>query len=370
MCRFWLEEFHFDGLRLDAVHAIYDLGARHILWAIEDEAQRVRSVTGRKLHIIAESDLNDPKLLLRPSEGGHGLDGQWADDFHHAVHTLLTGEQQGYYRDFGKKSDLARVLRCPFLYAWDYSPHRDRKHGSPPPPDLKGDRFVVCIQNHDQVGNRARGDRFTTLLPNPAQLRLAGSLLLLSPYLPLLFMGEEYGETHPVPFFCSFGDPTLVQNVREGRQKEFASFAWQGEVPDPQSEATFASARLSWSWPDGSFHAGLRRLYTDLLSARKHWPALKDLSHRSARLLPSEQEGPILELIRGGGSPEDRQTLRIFFNLTGERQLLPALDIQNIKAGGKRLLFSSEDRTYQGERTSSEEIQDMLPWECLVFGPR
>src|SRR5262249_28616054 len=148
-----------------------------------------------------------------------------------------------------------------------------------------------------QVGNRARGDRLSTLVPEPAQLRLAGSLLLLSPYLPLLFMGEEYGETRPFPFFCSFGDAELIRNVREGRRREFAAFAWQGEVPDPHGEATFASARLSWSWPEGTFSAALRRLYADLLAARRCWTGLRDFRRRPSRLLPDPNEGPVLELV-------------------------------------------------------------------------
>ncbi len=240
--RMWLEEFHLDGLRLDAVHAIYDLGARHILRSIEEVAEDVAARRGWPATIIAESDLNDPRLLDSRERGGHALGGQWADDFHHAAHSFLTGEREGYYSDFGGPDRLARAFECPFVYAWDHSPFRGRRHGAPPE-RLSGDRFVVCLQNHDQVGNRASGDRLTTLLNDPAKQRLAAGLLLLSPYLPLLFMGEEYGEESPFPFFCSFGDPDLVRAVREGRQREFEAFTWQGEVPDPQGEETFASAR-------------------------------------------------------------------------------------------------------------------------------
>ena len=201
------------------------------------------------------------------------------------MHAFLTGERLGYYVDFGEAEHLARAFERPFLYAWDYSPHRGRKHGAPAE-GLSGDRFVVCLQNHDQVGNRASGDRLNTLLGSPAKRRLAAGLLLLSPHLPLLFMGEEYGEENPFPFFCSFGDPQLVKAVREGRKKEFDAFAGNGEVPDPQGEETFASAKLSWSWPEGTQRAGLRRLYRDLLAARREWPALRDFERRSAHLLP------------------------------------------------------------------------------------
>lgn len=358
----WLDEFHCDGLRLDAVHAIFDLGAQHLLRAIENRAQTIASRRGCPRHIIAESDLNDPRLVLSSQRGGHDLDGQWADDYHHAVHTWITGELQGYYQDFGRKSQLAEVLHHPFLYAWDYSPHRDRKHGAPLPTDVTGDRFVTFIQNHDQVGNRARGDRLSTLIKMPAQQRLASSLLLLSPYIPLLFMGEEYGETRPFPFFCSFNDPQLIKNVREGRRQEFAAFAWQGEVPDPQDESTFASARLSWSWPEGSFAATLRQLHADLLSARKRWAGLRDFRRCPTRLFPDPNEGPVLELIRGGTSPEEVQSLLIYFNLTGQRHPLPET------GNSKMMLYSSEAKTYQGSRSASESSQELLPWECLVFG--
>jgi maltooligosyltrehalose trehalohydrolase len=359
--RTWLEDFHCDGLRLDAVHAIYDLSARHILRDIEETAEGVARRRGRPAHIVAESDLNDPRLLLPPERGGYGLAAQWSDDFHHAVHSYLTGETQGYYSDFGRAEHLARVLEQPFLYAGDYSPHRDRRHGAPPT-GLTGDRFVVAIQNHDQVGNRASGDRLSALL-KPAQQRLAASLLLLSPHLPLLFMGEEYGEENPFPFFCSFGDPELVQAVREGRRREFAAFAWQGEVPDPHAETTFAAARLSWSWPEDSQRAGLRRLYADLLAARHDWPALGDFVHRTVRL-HGGGDGPVLELVRG--QPSEVPSVQAIFNLSGQGRPLP----ETLRSStGQEVLFSSESRRHGGARADLQRVTDLLPWECVVLGP-
>jgi len=359
--RLWLDEFHFDGLRLDAVHAIYDLGAHHILRAVQEVAEEIASRRGTPAHIVAESDLNDPRLLLPPERGGYGLDAQWSDDFHHAVHAYFTGETQGYYEDFGAAEHLAKVLEQPFLYAGDYSRHRNRKHGASPE-GLSGDRFVICLQNHDQVGNRAQGGRLNTLLRTPAQHRLAASLLMLSPHLPLLFMGEEYGEENPFPFFCSFGDAALVQAVREGRKREFSAFSWQGEVPDPHAETTFAAARLSWSWPEGSPQAGLRRLYADLLAARREWPALRDFVNRAARLLP-EGDGAILELIRGGYRQERGKTITALFNLTGKPRPLPG-DLAERGA----LLFSSEDGRYTGSRPADADVEGLLPHECLVLG--
>jgi maltooligosyltrehalose trehalohydrolase len=353
--RMWLEEFHLDGLRLDAVHAIYDLGARHILRAIRELADDVSARTGRTIHVIAESDLNDPKVVMPPERGGYGLDAQWSDDFHHAVHALLTGERRGYYSDFGDADHLAKALRTPFVYAWDRSPHRGRKHGAPPPPDLAGDRFVVCIQNHDQVGNRAVGDRLGVLLGSPAKQRLAASLLLLAPHVPLLFMGEEYGETRPFPFFCSFCGEELIRAVREGRKKEFADFVSDpSEVPLPDAVETFESARLTWSWPEGSVHAGIRRLYADLLGARTGWPAMKDFTRRDARLHGNDaQSRGVLELVRGG-------SLRAWFNLADQPAPLP---------GGDAILFASEAWRYGGERNDID-IRELIPHECVVTGPR
>jgi maltooligosyltrehalose trehalohydrolase len=360
--RMWLEEFHFDGLRLDAVHAFFDLGSRHILRAIEEVAEAAADRRSWPATVVAESDLNDPRLLYPRERGGHALAAQWADDFHHAAHVFLTGERDGYYVDFGGPEKLARALECPFVYAWDYSPFRGRKHGAPPD-GLSGDCFVVCLQNHDQVGNRARGDRLNQLLDPPAKQRLAAGLLLLSPYLPLLFMGEEYGEESPFPFFCSFGDPALVEAVREGRKREFEAFSWQGEVPDPQGEETFASAKLSWSWPEGTPRAGLRRLYRDLLAARREWPALRDFENRSVRLMKGDQgAGPILELVRGGESSGG--SVRALFNL-GDR---PARFPGGV-AGEISVLFRSEAVEYGGRRLESGTAGELDPFELIVLGP-
>jgi maltooligosyltrehalose trehalohydrolase len=371
--RMWLDEFHLDGLRLDAVHAIYDLGARHILADIKRVADEVAGESGgRTIHVVAESDLNDPRVVLPAERGGHGLDAQWSDDFHHAVHALLTGERRGYYQDFGRAKQLARAFQTPFVYAGDYSPHRGRRHGAPPPADLSGDRFVVCVQNHDQVGNRARGDRLSTLLESPARRRLAASLLLLSPHLPLLFMGEEYGEENPFPFFCSFCGDELINAVREGRKREFADFMTCGEeVPCPDAESTYAAARLTWSWPEGTVHAGLRRLYADLLAARREWPAMRDFTGRAARLTAEAGEpgeAGVLELVRGGTSPEPGTTVQAYFNLSGRPRSLP-----DGRPPGQRLLLSSEAARYLGGRSVTGDLADLaeelLPFECAVFGP-
>jgi maltooligosyltrehalose trehalohydrolase len=364
--RLWLDEYYFDGLRLDAVHAIYDFSAHHILQAIKETADEIAAQTGRHIHIVAESSLNDVRILRDPRQGGYGLDAQWNDDFHHTLHAYLTGDHQGYYADFGKLEDFPKLFEKTFILDGGHSVFRDRKHGAPIG-ELPGDRFVVSIQNHDQIGNRAQGERLRTLLSRDRQeavaqgaQRLAASLMLFAPHLPLFFMGEEYGEDRPFLFFCSFLDPNLIEAVRTGRREEFASFAWQGEVPDPNAESTFEASKLSWSWLDGTFRAGLRRLYQDLLVARRIWPALRDFQNRSATLDPSG----VLHLIRGGQKPEAGKTLQIHANLTERAQVF----LRPSSFDGEMLLFSSEWMRYQGGRQPSAALDTLLPYECVAFG--
>jgi maltooligosyltrehalose trehalohydrolase len=359
--RMWLEDYRLDGLRLDAVHAIFDASPRHILCDIKATAEAVGQARGWAAQVVAESDLNDVRLLLPPERGGYSLDAQWSDDFHHVVHTVLTGEQQGYYMDYGRVQDLPTLLTETFVLSGNYSRYRDRCHGAPVG-DLSGERFVVCLQNHDQVGNRAIGERLGNLLSPPAQ-RLAASLLLLAPHVPLLFMGEEYGEEHPFQFFCSFEGQDLVESIRSGRRREFAAFHTDGgEVPDPQAEATFEACRLTWEWAAEPHKAGLRRLYQDLLMARRSWSALRDYTQRAARLLPGTQPEAILELLRGGRTPVPDKTLQAYFNLTSAPQQYPG-------PGALAVLWSSEVDRYHGRRQASTPLGQLLPYECVVCGP-
>lgn len=266
---YWLEEIHVDGLRLDAVHGIFDFSAQHFLAELKERVEALAKRTSRRLYVIAESDLNDSRLLHCPSRGGYRLDGQWSDDFHHSVHTLLTGESGGYYADFGSVDDLTTVLAEGWLYAGQYSRYRRRRHGNSPL-GIAPERFVVCTQNHDQVGNRAQGDRLSQIV-DLQSLKLAAGILLLSPFMPLLFMGEEYGETRPFQYFTSHGDPALIEAVRKGRREEFAAFGWHEEVPDPQDEATFRRCVLDWGAREKQPHKTLLDLYRSLIAVRNRF---------------------------------------------------------------------------------------------------
>lgn len=269
---YWLREYHIDALRLDAIHAIYDLGAKHFLEELAENVTELSNQQGRKLYLIAESDLNDPKVIRPVEVGGVGMDAQWSDDFHHALHTLLTNDQIGYYQDYGQCQHLVKAYRDTFVYDWQYSPHRRRFHGNKTL-DRDPSQFVVCIQNHDQVGNRMMGERLTHLTSFEG-LKLAAGAVLLSPYIPLLFMGEEYGEEAPFAYFVSHSDPDLIQAVRQGRKQEFAAFHAQGEPPDPESPDTFSQCKLNWNLRRQGKHQALWLLYQRLIELRNTMPAL------------------------------------------------------------------------------------------------
>ncbi|MGI0487528.1 malto-oligosyltrehalose trehalohydrolase [Pantanalinema rosaneae CENA516] len=267
---YWLRHYHLDGLRLDAIHAIYDLGARHFLEELSETVATLSAEVGRQLYLIAESDLNDPRIIRPIAQGGYGIDAQWSDDFHHALYALLTGDRSGYYEDFGRCEHLAKAFQQSFVYDWQYSPHRQRYHGKAPKGCATA-QFIVCIQNHDQIGNRLMGERLSQLV-SFAALKLAAGAVILSPYIPMLFMGEEYGETAPFTYFVSHSDPALIEAVRQGRKQEFAAFHCEGEPLDPEAVDTFLMCKLNWQQRQTGQQQTLWSFYQKLIQLRHTLP--------------------------------------------------------------------------------------------------
>jgi maltooligosyltrehalose trehalohydrolase len=364
----WITEYHVDALRLDAVHGIYDFGALQLLEELSDEVHELGRRMGRKVQLMAESDLNDPRVVRPPEQGGFGIDAQWADDVHHTIHATLTGERHGYYQDFQGIATIADVYREPFFYARRYAPHRDRTHGRSSA-GVPRQRFIVAAQNHDQIGNRPNAERLASLVA-PDRARLAAALVLLSPYIPLLFMGEEYGETAPFYYFVHHGDPALVEAVREGRKKEFEAIGRTEMQVDPQDEQTFLRSRLDWSRRTTPEGAQMLRLYTDLLALRREEPALRpgaSVAHVQGgtdwctvyRDMPLQ--GDMFDSVRV------QRALWYAFNLSGHPQELPV----PVEATQRwRLRLSTEAEGYGGSDVLVHSIPALEPDSDISDAPK
>ena len=287
----WLGGFHVDGLRLDAVHALHDEQPVHILRELAQRVDALSMQLDRPLSLIAESDLNDPTLILPREAGGYGLTAQWSDDWHHAVHVALTGETAGYYADFAAEDAVAKVSQGGFFHDGTFSSFRGRPHGSPIPPEVPSWRLVTFAQDHDQIGNRAAGDRLSASL-SPDRLAVAAVLTLTAPGTPMLFMGEEWGASTPWQFFTSHPEPELGRAVSEGRKAEFARMDWDTDtVPDPQDPATFERSHLDWAELEEAPHARLLALYRELAALRRDRPELADPDSTSTRVSVRETDG-------------------------------------------------------------------------------
>jgi maltooligosyltrehalose trehalohydrolase len=311
----WLRDYHLDGLRLDAVHALTDSRAMHLLEQLVTEVEALAAHVNRPLSLVAESDLNDPRLVTAREAGGYGLTAQWSDDFHHALHAVLTGERQGYYADFGALSALAKTLTRTYFHDGTWSSFRRRKHGRPVNTSATpGHRFLGYLQNHDQIGNRAAGDRVCAAL-SPGLRKVGAALVLTSPYTPMLFMGEEWAAATPWQFFTSHPEPAVAEAVVEGRQAEFAEHGWAThDVPNPQHRRTFHASRLDWSEIDDPGHADMLDFYRKAVAVRHQRAELTDptLSIVSADF---SEEARWLVVARSG--------LRVVCNLAQQRQSVP-----------------------------------------------
>lgn len=321
----WLRDYHFDGLRLDAIHAIIDTSAIHFLEQLMLEVSALQARLGRHLALIAESNLNDPRIVHRMEAGGYGIDAQWSDDFHHALHCVLTGEQSGYYQDFGSLAQLAKALRKAYVYDGEYSNYRERSHGRPAT-GLSGHRFLGYSQTHDQVGNRAKGER-SSMLMDVNCLKIAAALVMTSPFVPMLFQGEEWGASTPFLYFSGHPDPELGRAVSEGRKQEFSAFGWNpDDVPDPQAVQTFTRSKVDWSELVREPHSELLNWYCDLIRLRRQTPELTDgrldrvdlKFDEGARWLTMAR-GPVMVIINFG-----QQAQRVPLTNAGSRKILLA----------------------------------------------
>ncbi len=329
----WLEEFGIDALRIDAVHGIVDTTARPFLMELAEAKEALTRRLRRPRYLVAETNLDDVRMVTPLAEGGIGMDAQWNDEFHHALHVLATGERDGYYADFGSMQDLADAFQRGFAYRGRYSAFRGHRAGSDST-HLPPERFVVFAQNHDQIGNRARGDRLASGV-DLETLKVVAGLTLLHPGIPLLFQGEEYGDEAPFPYFVSHSDPRLVESVRRGRREEFSSFEWEGEPPDPQAEATFQSARIDLARALEGDHAVLLAWHRELVRLRREVPALRAGVRAEAEV------------------DEDRRVLTVRRRSAGGEALLVAnLGTEPVAAGpdgdGWASVLHSADRRWGG----------------------
>jgi maltooligosyltrehalose trehalohydrolase len=358
----WFRDYHVDALRLDAVHAIFDFSARTFLQELAERTSEYSQEAGRPHLLIAESDLDDVRLIRTAEQGGYGLHAQWHDDFHHALHTLLTGDREAYYQDFGSTADLCKAFREGFVYDWRYSPYRQRRHGSSSR-EQPARQFVVCSQNHDQIGNRMQGERLITVA-GFAAAKTAAAAVLFSPYIPLLFMGEEYGEEAPFLFFVSFPDPDLAEAVRRGRREEFSDFSWKGEPPDPQDPETFCRSRLKREQRHHGRNRTMFDFYRQLLHLRKELPALR---HPDKENLEAGTPAGTSALWLSRWKGVDR--VIALFNLGREK--VP-LDFPAASGGWKKLLDSAEEiwqgpgSTLPENLTGSEPIV-LPPQSCALY---
>jgi maltooligosyltrehalose trehalohydrolase len=360
----WVTDFHIDALRLDAIHAIVDPSARTFLEELREAVHARAKQLSRNVYLIPESNRNDARVVAVPEVGGWGYDAVWNDDFHHSLHVLLTGEQAGYYEDFCGIDDLAGCYREGFLYAGRYSKFRQKRYGSSSK-QIPAKRFVVCAQNHDQVGNRRVGDRLSQLL-SFEQLKLAAATVLLSPYVPLLFMGEEYAESAPFQYFVSHGDPSLIEAVRQGRKEEFAGFGWNGDLPDPQSEATFLGCKLNWDSRGSGQHRILWEFYRELFRLRREVSSLARLD-KDALEVTSFADQKVLLVKRWDAS---NQVLSAYhFDQNSTKLALP------IPPGRWHRILDADEERWGGAGSQIPELLDvsgettmfLAPWAFVVF---
>jgi maltooligosyltrehalose trehalohydrolase len=360
----WVTDYHIDALRLDAIHAIVDPSAQTFLEELSATVHAKAKQLGRDVYLIPEDNRNDARVVSPRELGGWQFDAVWNDDFHHSLRVVLTGEQDAYYQDFHGVDDLAGAYRDGFLYSGQYSKYRRKRYGISSK-RIPAKRFVVFSQNHDQVGNRSVGDRLSQSL-SFEQLKLAAGTVLLSPYIPLLFMGEEYAETAPFQYFVSHGDPALIDAVRKGRKREFAEFGWASDIPDPQSEATFLGCKLNWNLHTEGQHHVLWNFYQELLRLRRDMSALANLDKDAMEVIPFTDQKVLV--VRRWDASGQVLIVHHFDRIAAD------IKVTIPEGNWRTVLDSNEERWQGGGSTITDKTQrrgeirlGLTPWAFLVL---
>jgi maltooligosyltrehalose trehalohydrolase len=363
---FWLEKYHLDGLRLDAIHMVFDMGAIHFWEYVNEKVKKFSVQSGRRTYMIAESDMNSPKVIKSPEVGGYGFDLQWLDDFHHALYVLLDPKGQQYFADFGKREQLEKAIKDGFVHSGEYVEFRHRRYGRSSA-GVSADKFISFIQNHDQIGNRMLGERLSVLISFDA-LKLAAAIVLLSPYIPMLFMGEEYGEDNPFLYFVSHTDKNLIKAVQEGRKEDFAKFQFEGEPPNPQDEKTFNASKLQWQKRKKGHHRILLDWHKELIRLRRKHDALHNYNKDCIQVRITD--GGILEVERW----DEYSRVVCLYNISEKIATYKAH-----KELPQKLLDSSEERWLDKESTTkqmakalpdrikAESTVDLPPWCSVLY---
>ncbi|WP_158826518.1 malto-oligosyltrehalose trehalohydrolase [Mucilaginibacter lacusdianchii] len=357
----WFRDFHIDALRMDAVHAIKDFSAVHILSEIRTRVNELMQETGRKHYLIVECDLNDTRFLNPQNVGGFAMDSQWIDEFHHALRLAAGGEPTGYYSDFSGVTDLAKSYQDAYVYDGQYSAHRD-KHFGIKAENNPGEQFIVFSQNHDQVGNRMLGERSSELFSFEMQKLMAGAVLT-APFLPMLFMGEEYSEPHRFMYFVSHTDAELAEAVRKGRKAEFAAFHAQGEAPDPVDEKTFIDSQLQWNLPELGQHSTMLSFYKALIQLRKSLPALHNLNRKQVKAEANEEQKTVVLRRK-----HHVQEAIVLMNFSGNIQSLSLPDT----AQTWKKQFDSADTQWNGPKAAPEVVNggdgvELQPESFIIY---
>lgn len=361
----WYLNYHLDGIRIDAIHMMFDSGAVNFWELVQKKLKKAEQQAGRMFYLIAECDLNSPRITKPVETGGFGFDSQWLDDFHHALYVLLDPDGKNRYEDFGRIEQLSKAYKEGFVHSGEYVRFRKRKHGASSA-GFPGDRFVVFNQNHDQIGNRVKGERLSQLV-GFKQMKVAAAALFMSPYVPMLFMGEEYGEDNPFFYFVSHSDSNLIKAVREGRKKEFSNYKWQAEPPDPQSEDTFNSSTIDREKRLSGHYRKLLEWNKLLISLRRRKAALQNFDKDGIFIYTNHAPGFMIHR----KSDDDMEHMLCFFNLSDEeiRFFVPShLQIMFREADSTIFTFSDDEAAshYQMEIMGGQEI-NIKPWNVVIY---